>query len=210
MIMEFLGALTPTITKIFSILPSLERMGPVLSELKLDNFLKSFAEIITSLIELLGFEPANLEQLGAKAEQSGLSPDDFENYDDYMAALYEFQIEPEEIEKVPQEVRLARGISVLLQQIEGRFPVGIDNLLPELVTGQHGNFFSPPRIAALLDSFSRADLSIRDMIAYFDNRLGVSDTMKVEDAMLSAEKMLKENDGKDDYQMLNEIQQQRR
>ena len=182
----------------------------MLSELKLDNLLKSIAQIITSLTELLGFGPANLEQLGAKAEQSGLSPDDFDNYDDYMTALDEFRIEPEEMEKVPQEVRLARGISVLLQQIEGRFPVGIDNLLPELVTGQHGNFFSPTRIAALLDSFSRADLSIRDMVAYFDNRLGVSDTIKVEDAMLSAEKMLKENEGKDNSEMLEGIQQQRR
>ena len=208
MILEFARPLEPIITRVCSILPSLEKKGPVLSEIK--SILKSIEVIITTLAEMLGFGPTNIEQLGAKAEHSGLSPDDFENYDDYIEALDQFQIEPEEVEKIPQEVRLARGISLLLQQIESRFPVGIDNLLPELVTGQHSNFFSPTRIAALLDSFSRADLSMRDMVAYFDNELGVLDTIKVEGAMLIAEKILKENTGKDDSEMIETIQQQRR
>ncbi|MCB5271887.1 MAG: hypothetical protein LHW56_08590 [Candidatus Cloacimonetes bacterium] len=194
---------------VISILPTLEKMGPMLSELKLDKVLEAIAKIIQTVAEILGCGHANIEELGAKAEQSGLNPDDFETYDDYMKALYEFQLDPAKMDEIPLEVRLARGISVVLQRIEDLFPVGVEDLLPELVGKKRADFFTPVRIAALLDSFAQADLAMRDMIKYFDSGLGVSASLRVEDAMVNAEKQLKENAGKTDDELLDRIQQQR-
>lgn len=209
MILEIFGFLKPVVEAVVSILPTLEKMGPMLSELKLDKVLTAIVKIVEAVAELLGFAPANLEELGAKAECSGLNPNNFETYDDYVKALKEFQLDPGEMEKIPVEVRLARGIAVALLQIEEQFPVGIEDLLPLLIANQHGNFFTPTRIAALLNSFAQADLAIRDMVKYFDNQLGVSASIRVEDAMLNAEKQLKENEGKSDDELLERIQQQR-
>lgn len=209
MILEIFGFLKPVVEAVVSILPTLEKMGPMLSELKLDKVLTAIVKIVEAVAELLGFAPANLEELGAKAEYSGLNPNNFETYDDYVKALKEFQLDPGEMEKIPVEVRLARGIAVALLQIEERFPVGIEDLLPELVVNKRGDFFTPTRIASLLDSFSRADLEIRDMLKYFDNKTGVSDSLRVEDAMLNAEKKLEENYGKSDAELLEIIQCQR-
>ncbi|UTF51814.1 hypothetical protein NLA06_07990 [Desulfomicrobium sp. ZS1] len=113
---------------------------------------------------------------------------------------------PGEMEKIPVEVRLARGVAVVLLQIEERFPVGIEDLLPLLIANPYGNFFTPTRIAALLNAFAQADLAIRNMVKYFDNQLGVSASIRVEDAMLNAEKQLKENEGKSEDELLEIIQ----
>lgn len=209
MILEIFSILKPVVETVVKILPTLEKMGPLLSELKLDKVLTAILKIVEAVAELLGFAPSNLEELGAKAECSGLDPNNFETYDDYAKALKEFQLGPGEMEKIPLEVRLARGIAVALLQIEERFPVGIEDLLPLLVLNTRGDFFTPTRIAALLNSFAQADLAIRDMIKYFDNQLGVSASIRVEDAMLNAEKQLKENEGKSEDELLEHIQRQR-
>ncbi len=209
MILEIFSFLKPAVQAVCSILPTLGKLGPTLSELKLDKVLTTIVNILETVAELLGFAPVNFEELGAKAERSGLNPNEFETYDEYMQALKEFQLKPGEVEAIPLEVRLARGISVVLQHIDDRFPVVLEDLLPELIANNRGDFFSPARIAALLDSFSQADLAMRDMLKYFDNELGVSDSIRVEDAMLEAEKKLKENYGKSNDELLEMIEQQR-
>ena len=210
MFLEISSIICTVLEKVTRILPIMEKMGPVLSEINLSKVLTAIVKIVEAVAEILGFGHHNIEQLGSKAVQSKLNPDDFESYDDYMKALNEFQLDPGKIDETPQEVRLAMGLSVILQQIEDRFPVGVEYLLPEIADNKYSDFLTPTRIAALLTSFSQADLAIRDMFKYFDNQLGVSASLRVEDAIMSAERRLKENEGKTDDELLDYIQQQQR
>lgn len=76
--------------------------------------IKTIGGLITSLGKALGLikQETKVEDLGDKAIQSGLNPEDFDTYAEYVKAVEDFDVDPEKSKKISAEEKTKKGIEL--------------------------------------------------------------------------------------------------
>ena len=134
------------------------------------------------------------EEMGDRAlqaEEAGIRPEDYPTYKEYVAAIRNFELDPEKTEKYKPEEKMAAGLSVEYWGLEERFGTGAGDLLTHMVKDsyQGGSFFNEERVTRFLDKVE----SPADVAKYFSNTLSPSDNARVEGKLVDAEKSLNPN-----------------
>jgi len=84
------------------------------------------ANALTAFASALGVtQEKDAESLGNRviqAEEEGITPDKFEEYDDYLKAIDEFEIDEEKSKEIDTNDKLLRGLDVSAKAIEAKFP----------------------------------------------------------------------------------------
>ena len=136
------------------------------------------------------------EDLGERALQaaeSGIRPENFDRYDDYLDSIRKFEINPEKSAQYSPDIKAAAGMQVAISSLEDHFktPVGALYGLPILVAMSYSgvdekSFFDKDRLSALL----KTTHDINAVVDYLDGRLGRSERATVETTLLKAEQSL--------------------
>lgn len=209
MIHEILSKIEEIVSKI---LPSLKSVFREIGRVELVPLLRNIANIMLAVAEVLGLGKTDIEDLGARAHQmketTGKDEKDFETYDEYVKELQAFQLDPEKTSDIKTEIKIAHGIAVVINLIEEKSAFQISDFLPEIV--RNSEYFTKERIIALMDSFIKADMAIRDLSLYLDSKLNGTKTAMVEDVIVQAEKGLAVNQGKTEQEIRDRVQELRR
>lgn len=123
-------------------------------------FLK-VAVALTAFANALGIvDEKDPEKLGDKviqAEDEGITPDKYEKYEDYVAAIDEFEVDEEKSKEIDKNQKLLRGMDVTTKSIEAKYPEhDIEGFMTSIaVSEQNKDYFTS-------DSFKEILKEIKD------------------------------------------------
>ena len=152
--------------------------------------LKSLAAPLLELGKELGLiEPeTDVEDLGDKAIQSDLNPDDFDCYEEYLKAVEDYKLDPEKSKLSTEEKKIQKGIELTVGVMIAKyqnFPMG------EFITmiGHNQNFFTEAKMGELAKVIKTDGQNITDILYYVDgtekNSTKIQETV---DTLLEIEK----------------------
>lgn len=131
--------------------------------------LKSLAAPLLELGKELGLiEPeTDVEDLGDKAIQSDLKPDDFDCYEEYLKAVEDYKLDPEKSKLSTEEKKIQKGIEltvgVMIDKYQ-EFPMGeFINMI-----GHNQNFFTEAKMGEIAKVIKTDGQSITDILYYVD------------------------------------------
>lgn len=131
--------------------------------------LKSLAAPLLELGKELGLiEPeTDVEDLGDKAMQSDLKPDDFDCYEEYLKAVEDYKLDPEKSKMSTEEKKIQKGIEltvgVMIEKYQD-FPMGeFINMI-----GHNQSFFTESKMGELAKVIKTDGQSITDILHYVD------------------------------------------
>lgn len=131
--------------------------------------LKSLAAPLLELGKELGLiEPeTDVEDLGDKAIQSDLNPDDFDCYEEYLKAVEDYKLDPEKSKLSTEEKKIQKGIEltvgVMIDKYQ-EFPMGeFINMI-----GHNQSFFTESKMGELAIVIKTDGQSISDILHYVD------------------------------------------
>lgn len=131
--------------------------------------LKSLAAPLLELGKELGLiEPeTDVEDLGDKAIQSDLNPDDFDCYEEYLKAVEDYILDPEKSKLSTEEKKIQKGIEltvgVMIDKYQ-EFPMGeFINMI-----GHNQSFFTESKMGELAIVIKTDGQSISDILHYVD------------------------------------------
>ncbi|OBU15782.1 hypothetical protein CTM88_13665 [Photobacterium aquimaris] len=153
------------------------------------NTLLAVADAVIQMYSILKPDE-KIQDIGDKAIQAseeGISMDKFDDFDEYMASLRNFEIDPERSEKTDELTKQLTGIAVVTQGLAEKLNidgVALGNVwtLPAL----NPQVFTPERIKVILDNTS----NISNVVRYFENSLSPQIAYNVEKELVAAEKQL--------------------
>ena len=131
--------------------------------------LKSLAAPLLELGKELGLiEPeTDVEDLGDKAIQSDLKPDDFDCYEEYLKAVEDYKLDPEKSKLGTEEKKIQKGIELtvgVMIDIYQEFPMGeFINMI-----GHNQNFFTEAKMGEIAKVIKTDGQSITDILHYVD------------------------------------------
>lgn len=81
--------------------------------------LKEIGKIIFTMAKIIGvIKPdMDIQEIGDKAiqaEKDGISPDKYDNYSDYVSALENYDVNPEESQKISEELKEMKGVEIAI------------------------------------------------------------------------------------------------
>ena len=151
-------------------------LGPILQTIEKyvpHPAVKAVASFANTLLQALSiFRPdETVQDMGDRALQAsekGITQDKFENFDEYMGALRDFDVNPEASAKFSLIDKFIAGLGVATSGIEDKFKVEPGSLndmwiLPLTNPG----YFSPDRIKSMLENGKE----IGDVSAYLGERM---------------------------------------
>jgi hypothetical protein len=167
-------------------------VGPVIANIietikPIAELLSKFANIFLQTLSILK-QGENIEDFGERALQAtekGIKLSDFDDFNDYMDALRNFELDPEISKQRSQAEKLLAGLGIATIGVEDQFGAerGSFNglwLLP-MVNPQ---YFTPDRVQSLL-STSRLG---NDVLAYLGKSLSGGETRNFEKSLETGEK----------------------
>lgn len=167
------------------------------------NTLLIVADAVVQLYSILKPDE-KIQDIGDKAIQAseeGISMDKFDDFDEYMASLRTFEIDPERSEKIDELTKQLAGIAVVTQGLAEKLNIDgatLGNLwtLPAL----NSQVFTPERIKVILDNTS----NIANVVRYFEKDLTPQIARSTEKELVAAEKQLSpEKSDADIYKLLD-------
>lgn len=151
-------------------------LGPILTTIAtvvphpIVKFVATFANTVLQALSI--FHPSeNVEDMGDRALQAaeeGITMDKFDKFDDYMAALRNFDLNPESSQKYSPAEKLVAGLGIATAGVEDKFnaePGSLNNLW--LLPIANSEYFTPERIKGLLENGKL----IGDVGAYLEKRM---------------------------------------
>ncbi|MEC6830370.1 hypothetical protein VXS06_01155 [Photobacterium toruni] len=153
------------------------------------NTLLAVADAVIQMYSILKPDE-KIQDIGDKAIQAseeGISMDKFDDFDEYMASLRNFEIDPERSEKIDELTKQLAGIAVVTQGLADKLNIDGATLgnvwtLPAL----NPQVFTPERIKAILDNTS----NITNVVRYFEKDLTPQIARSTEKELVAAEKQL--------------------
>ena len=131
--------------------------------------LKSLAAPLLELGKELGLieSETDVEDLGDKAIQSDLKPDDFDCYEEYLKVVEDYKLDPEKSKLSTEEKKIQKGIEltvgVMIDKYQ-EFPMGeFINMI-----GHNQSFFTESKMGELAIVIKTDGQSISDILHYVD------------------------------------------
>ena len=156
-----------------NIVNMIDLKGKPTEELILDAAMKVFTK--------KGFAAARTEEI---AKEAGINPEDFATYKEYAEAIKNFEVDPKKSKELSSTEKMVAGLGVMAWGMEENFGMGASDII--IKTAKSPDFFTGERLTAYLDKVE----SIKDVVAYFDNKLSKSERLIVEEKLVEAEKTL--------------------
>ena len=151
---------------------------------------KAIGNTIIGLGKALGMIKPEIdtEELGDKALQSGLDPNDFDTYGHYVEAVEEFETDPERSKQSPQEEKLKKGIELTAGSMIEKYDMQpMEQFIVAL--GKSSDFFSPDKLLGIADLIKKDNGIIANIVGFLNgsekNENRVGDTIK---ALIGVEK----------------------
>ncbi len=132
------------VSAVSSIVTAIKAIVPVL---------KAVANVVMSICQTLGLikPEEKVEDLGDKAIQAGdegIKPENYANYQDYVKAVQDFQIDPEKSKRISPEEKMAKALEVQANLLAEKAPeLGVEDYLN--LIANHMDYFTPERSTEL-------------------------------------------------------------
>ncbi|MBW0281480.1 hypothetical protein [Shewanella xiamenensis] len=165
-------------------------LGPVLSTIathlpKLGEALGQFANNFLQAVGILKPDE-DVKQLGERAlqaAQDGITPEKFDDFDDYVQALRNFEIDPDKAKKRNDVERLVVGLGVGSFGLEQKFEAAPGSLSAIwLLPVANPEFFTVNRMDSLLQQGKLSG----DIFGYLERKLSAGDAYRMEEGMADA------------------------
>lgn len=129
--------------------------------------LKVIANAIVSLAKSLGLIKADMktEDLGDKAIQSGLKPEDFDTYEEYTKAVEKFETDPERSKQISEEEKLNKGIEIATNLMAEKYGDGVGQFIAKTAV-ENREFFNENVMAKVGEI-------VKDDSSFIDNAVNV-------------------------------------
>ena len=170
-----------------SVLP---RIVPVLSTGM--QVLSAVGQIARGVLSAVGvFRPEEkIDEMGERALQGadqGVKPENYDSTGQYIQALRELKIDPEKSAQWDDIQKTVAGLAIGSKGLEEKLnmPEGAAGNLWVLATANPG-YFHADRLGSLLNHTH----DIASVVRYFDGQLNLSDTVRVGDTLVQAERSL--------------------
>ncbi|WP_314328647.1 hypothetical protein [Oribacterium sinus] len=131
--------------------------------------LKSLATPLLELGKELGLiEPeTDVEDLGDKAIQSDLKPDDFDCYEEYLKAVEDYKLDPEKSKLSTEEKKIQKGIELTVGVMIDKYQdFSMDKFINMIDHNQ--NFFTEAKMGEIAKVIKMDGQSITDILHYVD------------------------------------------
>lgn len=131
--------------------------------------LKSLAAPLLELGKELGLiEPeTDVEDLGDKAIQSDLKPDDFDCYEEYLKAVEDYKLDPEKSKLSIEEKKIQKGIELTVGVMIDKYQdFSMDKFINMI--GHNQNFFTEAKMRGIAKVIKMDGQSITDILHYVD------------------------------------------
>lgn len=131
--------------------------------------LKSLAAPLLELGKELGLiEPeTDVEDLGDKAIQSDLKPDDFDCYEEYLKTVEDYKLDPEKSKLSTEEKKIQKGIELTVGVMIDKYQdFSMDKFINMI--GHNQNFFTEAKMGEIAKVIKMDGQSITDILHYVD------------------------------------------
>lgn len=160
--------------------------------------------MITSALKALGIdESKEATEMGDRmlqAEEQGITPDNFETYDEYIKAIDNFELNPEKSQQFSEKEKLEKYSATHLTELTKNYGDGALTFLTEIALKQDKSFNMSGKIKEYMDTFGK---NIDNVNGYFKGELSLKDMEKVETQIIDLEKKLTPE--KSEMDILNEL-----
>lgn len=206
-------AIAPAITSIIATITSaivsvsqfVVTYGP-----KIVNAINTVCGVIDAVMRIFGiFTPKeNAEEIGDRALQAaeeGIKPENFDSYDDYLATIRSFEIDPEKSKQFSQIEKQLTGLGIAAKGMEGNLDLRegtIGDLCVKIA--QNSGYFTEERITSWLKS----EIPLEKILDYFNSKLDAADTVETEVQLIEQEKTLTNQSETDIEKTLNQIREE--
>lgn len=159
----FSGVIVAVTTAVAGVMKGLAVAGLALQGLK------SLAAPLLELGKELGLiEPeTDVEDLGDRAIQSDLNPDDFDCYEEYLKSVEDYKLDPEKSKLSTEEKKIQKGIELTVGVMIDKYqeiPMGeFINMI-----GHNQSFFTESKMGELAIVIKTDGQSISDILHYVD------------------------------------------
>lgn len=170
--------------------------------------LLAIAKLISYALEKLGVidHNENPEDIGEKylqAGESGIRVEDFDNYDDFVKEIENFDIDPKKVNDHSVKERLDAYVTLRATQLENLVP-GLGTFVTEIVPKLTKEFSIDTKFGSMLDNF-RSDMS--GLNGYFKGELSDEKFSSVQKHLFDIEKKIDPN--KSDLDVINALKNER-
>lgn len=150
------------VSAVSSIVTAIKAIVPVL---------RAVANVVMSICQTLGLikPEEKVEDLGDKAIQAGdegIKPENYANYQDYVKAVQDFQVDPEKSKRITPEEKMAKALEVQANLLAEKAPeLGVEDYLN--LIANHMDYFTPERsteLGKLLLTESGAVVNVADVL----------------------------------------------
>lgn len=152
---------------------------------------KAFAEVIST-----AFGPeTDVEELGDKAlqaEEDGITPENFESFEEYVEAIDKFELDPEKSKSYTPEEKQSAGIGVMYNASMDNLNVD-ENMRTDFfeLISEKKDYFTPDRMVELSQACSDGLITIADITGYMTDKLEDSRTIQnVRDVLVDIEQKI--------------------
>ena len=138
------GFIAGIVSAVSSIVTAIKAIVPVL---------KAVANVVMNICQTLGLikPEEKVEDLGDKAIQAGdegIKPENYANYQDYVKAVQDFQIDPEKSKHITPEEKMAKALEVQANLLVEKAPeLGVMDYLS--LIANHTDYFTPDKTTEL-------------------------------------------------------------
>jgi len=160
-------------------------LGNILENMPtLGGFLEKVAEAVLQALGITQPEE-KVEDLGDRAFQAAgkdITPEKFENFDEYMKALREFELDPEASQNRSSAEKVVAGLAVGTMGLEKKFntePGSLDGLW--LLPLANPDYFTPERIQSIVTTAPR--LGGNDVQQYLEGKLSGHESTAFENSL---------------------------
>lgn len=160
------------------IAPLLEQVGQVV---------KTVANVILTALEIFK-HGEDVEHMGDRVLQAagqGIKPEQFDTFDEYMAEIRNFQLDPEKTATTTGAEKLLAGLAIGTTGMEKKFdaPEGSLGAIWTMVAS-NPTYFTADRLTSILQSGG----SVVNILRYFEGKLGLADGIQVRDTLMDLER----------------------
>lgn len=163
-------------------------VGPVIAKIvtELEPVAVALGKFAAAFLQGMGVlkpneKPEDIGERALQAAEKGVTIEQFDNFDSYLAALRDFDLDAEKAAKRSTAEKLVAGIGVCTIAMERKYnaaPGSLDTLW--LLPIANPSYFTPERMQSIVSTGQFTG----DVFAYLDKRLSAGDSSRVEDALM--------------------------
>lgn len=163
----------------------LPRIVPVLDQV--GAAIKAIANVVFKVLDI--FQPHDdVEDMGDRALQAaeqGIKPGNFDTYDEYLAEIRNFKLDPDKSATLSSAEKIGAGLAVGTTGMEKKFDAPAGSLTPIWVlAASNPTYFNADRLVGIVQSGH----SVTDVMRYFEGKLGPADAVNTRDILMGMER----------------------